>query len=543
MMSDHWKSIAKFLGTPGLPDDPAPEVVPQPAVDDKPAATQPVGAPVEPIKESPADEIRWDRDDDKKESQAAAILGSPEPKSDPLPGFEQKTTDAASSSWDSLVESFGIETVDEPAVQPRQTPAPAVAEKRSSPPPRRPEPSGGFGQGLGFDTEPKPEVCEPKAEACEPKADACEAESRDEFAGFGQLPEETETQSSPRNRDDAPRGRRNDSRERGEEPRSRSEEPRTRSEEPRTRSEEPRTRSEEPRSRSEQPRSRGGRGRRGARRDAAPSDEVMAQEAPAFGEPAEAKAKAEEPVARRGNNSPRRSESPKQQAPRRPRVDDVLNFSSFNDLPDDLDDIDLVGDEPINSEEPTVESVSPSDSDSDSEGNGDEGEPRRRRRGRRGGRRRGRGGNAAASEASETPETGELPEIEANADTAAPKASEFDDDHEDADEVIALRRGNRRRRGRRGRGGAAEGSESNDREDASSRPSAKLEADVRPSPRHAEASDDDTSEDIKPRQRDIPSWIETVDLLVQPNINARGKRTASRGRGNSNGRGRRRDNE
>ncbi|QDS88159.1 hypothetical protein EC9_23460 [Rosistilla ulvae] len=550
MMSDHWKSIAKFLGTPGLPDDPAPEEESQPAVDDKPAATEPVGAAEDVKPQAPSDEIRWERDAAKDDAQAAAILGSPEPKSEPLPGFGADPHASTGGNWDSLVESFGIEAASEPAApvaQPREeVPVPAAAEKRSSRPPRRQEPSGGFGQGLGFEAPAEPEANEVQS--------AESVEEVDPLDGFGKLPDEDSPRSRGRGRrDQGSRSRREGSRDREEEPRERSEEASEQVEETRERSGSAPGRDEESRGRGEGRRTRGGRGRRGARRDALPQDEASLEEPQSEkrnteerkSEGRQAERSFGEAPARKSGGSRRRSES--FEKPKRPEVDDLLNFASFNDLPDDVDELDLVGDESSDDDVAVVESSQRDDveaserSDAEAE-EGEEGGTRRRRRGRRGGRRRGRGGNGGASESSETADSNVSPEPEA--EVAVPKVSEFDDDHEDDDEVIALRRGNRRRRGRRGRGGSGEGREESTGRDESSggRDLAKpeAEAEVRQSSRRGEASRDEAEEDIKPRQRDIPSWIETVDLLVQPNINARGKRSAPRGRG---GKGRRRDSE
>lgn len=548
MMSDHWKSIAKFLGTPGLPDEPAAEEVTPPAVDVKPAATEPVGAKEDQKPKSGADEIRWEREPVKDDKQAAAILGERTPKAEPLPGFGSDSKDSGGNNWDELVDSFGIAPAEDPtppAAEARKENPPAAPTRRSSRPSRRPEPSQGFGSGLGVEQE------SPSVDAQEtietPKAEKPEPEEDDIFAGFGK-PAAPEQPARRRDRDSEPRGRRGGSRNRDDDRGGRDSEPQNRGEEPTARA-----RGED------RPRTRGGRGRRGARRDAAPrddapqetrSDEVRTarperSERPKRSERPE-RSESRQPEASRPNDGGRKRKEAPAKRERSSAADDLLNFSSFNDLPDDVDDIDLVDDAELVSDD--MEPKALASDGADNEG-GEEEEPRRRRRGRRGGRRRGRGGNSAEAEAGDSTDSSEaadpLPEVAAEA--AEPRVSEFDDDHEDADEVVALRRGNRRRRGRRGRGGSGDSRESGSRDettvrdDAGDREPSQPEPEVRQAKRRSEPVADDSDEDIKPRQRDIPSWIETVDLLVQPNINARGKRSAPRSR--SGGRGRRRDSE
>lgn len=130
----------------------------------------------------------------------------------------------------------------------------------------------------------------------------------------------------------------------------------------------------------------------------------------------------------------------------------------------------------------------------------------RRRRGRRG-----RGGAAARSE--EVLRTDEPPRSEAEIEEEDPwapvsAAPEFDDDYEDDEEAEQLRR---RSRGGRGRG---------QRRDAAAGPRGETASSGLDEPARPERN-------VAVKQYSAPTWLETVTLLVDANIQRRGG--ASRG--------------
>lgn len=143
-------------------------------------------------------------------------------------------------------------------------------------------------------------------------------------------------------------------------------------------------------------------------------------------------------------------------------------------------------------------------------GEGDEPRPRRRRRGRRG-----RGG--APRE--------ERPEIEGGAelidapDDLLEAPSAFDDDLEDDVEADRLRR---RTRGGRSRGGRRSGGE---------REPAAVDRDADPAPRATEFGGEAKS-------RNVPTWLDTVSLLVDANIQRRAAAGGNRNQGSQNNQGR-----
>lgn len=158
---------------------------------------------------------------------------------------------------------------------------------------------------------------------------------------------------------------------------------------------------------------------------------------------------------------------------------------------------------------------------------GDEEAPRARsrRRGRRGkGRGRRREGELERGEATS-------PEL----DALVPE-SPFDDDHEDDLEVETLRRGRRHglpERSREDRDGDRERPRVSEEEPSRAR---------RPRSEQAAAADeeDDDEAAVSPRRRgNIPTWIETVEILVNANIENHKKSRGSNG-GGGRGRGGRR---
>lgn len=131
-----------------------------------------------------------------------------------------------------------------------------------------------------------------------------------------------------------------------------------------------------------------------------------------------------------------------------------------------------------------------------------------RRRRRRGRRRRG-GARGAEGEGKDVQDIAAV-ESDEFGSLHAPEAT-FDDDHEDDEEVVDMRRSRRRRR--RGSGeGVKERSTSEE-------------------PGQLAIDDDDVDSDVTYQpQRNVPTWLEAVDLLVVPNIESR-KREPRRGSG------------
>lgn len=134
---------------------------------------------------------------------------------------------------------------------------------------------------------------------------------------------------------------------------------------------------------------------------------------------------------------------------------------------------------------------------------------RRRRRGRR--RRGGARGTEGEARSAEDVVGEEAADFGAN---VLPEAT-FDDDHEDDEEVVDMRRSRRRRR----RGGGESVRERSTSEETAARTS----------------DDEDLDSDVTYQtQRNVPTWLEAVDLLVVPNIESR-KRDQKRGGGSQGG--------
>ena len=182
---------------------------------------------------------------------------------------------------------------------------------------------------------------------------------------------------------------------------------------------------------------------------------------------------------------------------------------------------------------------------------------RSRRRGRRGRGGRGRGEREEAGDAETAGPRARRPSRDEDDDSAdlvsrpgRPERPEgddddlpfgesiFDDDHEDDEEVEVIRRGRRRRsRSRRGRDEPADVVDdevsAGDRPRARQRDSARNREDDNEARgrRGAEAPDAD---DESARRKGVPTWLETVSILVDANLENRkkgGRGGTSRGRG------------
>lgn len=147
---------------------------------------------------------------------------------------------------------------------------------------------------------------------------------------------------------------------------------------------------------------------------------------------------------------------------------------------------------------------------------------RSRRRGRRG---RGRGRDRET-------ERGSRIEHERPVDEALEQESAFDDDHEDDLEVEVIRRGQRARSRDRGRG-ADEAPEGRDRRRKRGEDEEARGGRPQRSPRETDREPEDELDAEGPAQRRaaIPTWIETIDLLVNANIENHKKSKGGRGRG------------
>ncbi len=236
--------------------------------------------------------------------------------------------------------------------------------------------------------------------------------------------------------------------------------------------------------------SRGGSSRDSQRSPASDRDAGRRQRSPAK--------EAVEPSNRSGRSRPERAQ------------DDDRDFEdgfASNLFVDDFDDDDVL------SEDQDVDEPKAADRDEEAP------RPRSRRRGRRGGRR-GRNRDEA-----------NRPEDEAKNDDSVDTFAElpsFDDDHEDDDEADAIRREKRRPQSGRGSRGARDSSsrESSD-QDESSESSSRSRGRGRRNASDSEGSADRPS---------APTWLETVSLLVDANVENH-KKTPARGSGGG-GRGR-----
>lgn len=146
--------------------------------------------------------------------------------------------------------------------------------------------------------------------------------------------------------------------------------------------------------------------------------------------------------------------------------------------------------------------------------------PNRRRR-RRGRRRKGQGSDATDG----VEQSVRTPADEAVKSSGRAIDAEFDDDHEDDEEAVVLRRSRRRRRRRGGDLSEAKGPLDSD--------------DVGPVGSVAyDPVDDDEDAVTYNTQRNVPTWLEAVDILVNTNLDTRKrdpKRSSSGGNGNGGG--------
>lgn len=183
-------------------------------------------------------------------------------------------------------------------------------------------------------------------------------------------------------------------------------------------------------------------------------------------------------------------------------------------------EVELDEDDFESSEDPMDGAISRSVDDDEPEGP----TRRRRRRGRR--RRSGTDSEVAGGEErSDEIESGEelVGDEREESPTGRAIDAEFDDDHEDDEEAVALRRSRRRRR----RGV----------EPAEAKEVAFGELDVVDSVADDEAEDDDQEAVSYNVQRNVPTWLNAVEILVNSNMDARKRDPKRSGGGSSNGGG------
>ncbi len=559
-MSDHWNALARLLGAPGAgtsksapKPEPAPEKPASPPAAQEPPAAEPAQVHLDRWAGDPApsDPDAWGSNAEADATPGSGWSADPAAAAESTDLSTPVASDEKAKNWDSLAELLNIRPAEPTSLPTWFTEEPPAAKSRPEPkadkhpkkqPPRKR--STGFADGLGIagdepesesemdqveevldinwsqvpDDEPA-EVEPPRA--VEPRVpEARTSESR----GNERRGREGRGRDRDRDRNDAePRGDRGP-RNRGRHEESRGGEPR---EESRRggRHQEPRESRLEPReSRPPQETRRGGRG---------PIDEpldderlVPGWEAAEFGAPVPDNDWLDE--------------------------DELVSRSSarggFTEV-DDEDDFPVVdaGAEP---------GVGPN-----SEGREDGGRGRRRRRRRR---RGGGGGGQASQPAAELndldpvealPDVHDVDdpwqevtddEIAARAPTPSrndPPRVTFDDDHEDAEEVVALRRGRRRRRLR-------------DEPEVEDAPAARAPAPPpasggsrrsrhrddeprrrEPEPPRAPPEDVIDTEDHEPmsQHRNIPTWLDAVDILISTNMESRRREPSRRGGGGRGG--------
>ncbi len=596
MMSDHWKLLANLLGTPG-PVDPNPsDTSAKPAAPAKsqPAATTaPVAAPTdrdplaamtakEPDKlvpgfeipeppatpEKPARRSAWDtligtlgiKVSEEVETEVAAPqpTSAPEPKLNPVAEAKSPARTPRSSSFGAgLVgdsdddqprsrtrENRGSHLSDEAVPSPpKPKTGPVWRDEEQDVPPRRSAESNkpkrtGFADGL-IDWDPTGD-------------DDVFVSDSDDFAGDG---DEFETvadkdAASDRDSDDRPRrrGRRGRGRNRGRDREDREPRVETRDDafvddvdsddlvarrddfdlddEPAdVPARDDATRDDAPRGDSRR------RGRRGERQrlgepgsadrapvERTPVDRTSGDRAPRDRAGSE-RSSGDRPV--RGERAPRGERVPRERTPLdrpsdsrgpadRTRQSPTSLRSDF-DFDDDLD----------------VEEISGADDSSPAARTEREpGDRPRRRRGRRGRGGSGRDGASRDTERAASSTSHGLRDPDNDFDDEPPFAPELavdelepvgtlDDDHEDHEDVEQMRRGRRRRRGGRGRGG--------DR-------GPERTSDDLPT---SEAPRGDDAFAAPARQRSVPTWLDTVNLLVDANIE-RHRRSGGNSRQGSN---------
>ncbi len=582
MMSDHWKSLARILGAPGAADPPAKSETTKPVS----ARTVPAKVAVPPetdsaelpkdltVAEPPApaappkdilgftsfnalDEGQENDLDSvfkpqktRSESPAAKEPAAPAPATNsgrtPLDEFLGSPAEEPSkgpSSWDELIDRLGVAD--------------------TGPSPEKTSPARGFGSGLGVDANKPQEIVEKKPVSAKIVEPDPLAELGD--LGWGQprrksasqqkpaaAPAPTERPSEspaseetrgarearpPREPSEgrAPREARGPRENR--EPRPESREPRPESREPRPESREPRP-VREPRGDSREPRPRNSprtTGNESTGRSSANTD-VERSEVAASGDDGDQK-------------SPRRG---RRRGQRQKLDSDVLSWDDeplsptarrSADADADGDDEDRKGRVPYGNmdldDEPDDDLDGPQGEAGVDEAAGEAAPRRRRRRGRR--RRGGDFTGEAAEKDSRDDATrdeiaSEPPEISS---TGRAIDAEFDDDHEDDDEAVALRRSRRRRR-RRPSDGVSEPAADADQ---------VLPSDDDDDPFGAEVFEtggfdgeilevDDADEAVSYNiQRNVPTWLEAVDILISANVESR-KRDPKRGGGGGGGNGR-----
>ena len=554
-MHDHWKTLARLLGAPGAAEPPDVETEAdseaQPAADRSPARVEPVKPAAQSGSERaaaapPSARPAPPQQREQQEAQSHRRPASPHPldalsQTEPqarVPGFEPSEP-AAGSPWDELVESLGVQPADRPAVPPARS-APTAAEPPSAEAPsaepfstrrqsrqssgdkpdRGKASNSGFGSGLGLvPTEEQDELSGrgDRGTTDRPAAPRRAAENRggreEERRGGDRPPRDRQnTRPSGEAADrpaavaraaETPRPPRAAETARGSEGDQEGREQGGRR---------PRAGAEVAEGGEREPARGGRRGRRRGQRQRISADEV----AFVADEFVEEKVEFIEPSFAEEEDRPRRRGAA---ADLDQRIEDETVDEDLEDAPQAADA--LAG-----------------DLDED-------GVPRRRRRRRR--RRRGTGGERTDAgepvEGQVSPTATDVGQPPERTTPSSAIEATFDDDHEDAEEVAELRRGRRRRRPRRGGGEATEETPAQ----ADLGDTAAVAPRRQPAAREtAQRQDDVADEPLVVKQRDVPTWDETVDLLISANMESRrrdprGPRGRSGGGRGGNGGGRRRD--
>ncbi|MCS7465346.1 hypothetical protein NZK35_01525 [Stieleria sp. ICT_E10.1] len=498
--------------------------------------------------------------------ESSATDQAPEQELEPEP-------EPDSGAWSELAGELGIEATDEPP--PHRAPMPIKPARKESASSKSKKSPRSFGDGLGIDLGPEPEVIdEPSDVEDEPhvapastrtfdhdpaptaKPDSSSGKPVDppdplSFRSFSDLeddlddsePEPAEavaapTKVSPRQdrspaREERPRrGRGFDDRDESDDDDrpSPASEPRGRGERSDRDSSEPgRERQED----DESPRRRSGRrGRRGQRQRM--SEDALESEPKTV----DAVASRDDDDISSDDGDDSRRNAPKRRGRGGQSRRRTISRDEFD--PADGEEFELVDEGFGMGVELDADDSEDSDDDTDEESG-----TRRRRRGRRGrGGRRSRAAGASESEEARPQSRGrddsdrDDADLDDDLDDEPIPSSAFDDDHEDDEEVDVIRRGRRRRGRRGGRGRSTRESEPTDQDD---RPAADDldEEDVRPRRGARSRQDEPESEsrgDTPTRRKVVPTWQEVVNVLVDNNLENHKKSPSSKGRG----RGRRR---
>ncbi len=579
-MSDHWKTLTRMLGAPDAAEPPkkAAPLPPSP-----PSASSPAPKPTQPAETSrPARAARNtelsppELLEDRSKTESADLLDDliQVPERQSLPGFGTEADPSKDASWDELVQDLGVQPAARPAASSPEAAPPAKSAKpaakaksesksRSRPKPKgRQRPASGFGSGLiendeqevieedlavaddldvtspppsakveiiDFDAEPESPSELPRRQAESSAEDSGTADDDDLFSGFKGRPSRRGRAKPAARETDSPRARQSET----DEPRRRPEreqgpgedfKPRERAEHGRPEGGRPeRKRSDRDRDEPRNEEARPARVRETSK-ETAPDAEADFDASPRSGGKEESEPRGRGRRGRRRGQRQRISEGVEEDLEQPVSADPGRRVEVDEDT--DAEDRMTVDQDDVGVQH-SLERIEQSE--------GEDEAPRRRRRRRRGRGRGGRGEAASGETTTGEPPKDSSPAAEARANEPKGPAIDavFDDDHEDAEEVTELRRG-RRRRPRRGGG---------DRSESVERPKRRpLDDDSNDADGEVEYIVEDADGETR-RERDVTTWLETVDILISSNMSGRKNDSRGRGRQRSGGGGssRRRD--